>query len=272
VHVVCASASARDGFASASICGTIFSSILTYDWSFGLAQHISRRELKKDEVRDTLAHGAEAVLSHQQSTIYIVLVTVIVALAVYAWRTHTERQETRAAAAFTIAMNAFEAPVGAPAAPGQVSYTDASKKFTDAQQKFADVASKYPRTRSGRLADYYKALSLEKIGKNDDAMKSLQQLTASRDEEVSALAKFELAKLDDATGQSDEAAKLYQQLIDKPSILVPKSLVMLTLAEHYIQKDPAQAQKILAQIKSDYPDTPIAEQADQDLSLLPGKS
>jgi TolA-binding protein len=245
---------------------------LPYDWSVCLAQHISRRELKKDEVRDTLAHGAEALLSHQQSTIYIVLVAVIVALGVYAWKNHAEQQEARATAAFTAAMNAFEAPVGAPAAPGQPSYPDAGKKFTDAEQKFADVGSKYPRTRSGRLADYYEALSLEKIGKNDDAKKSLQQLSSSPDEEVSALAKFELAKLDDATGQSDEAAKLYQELIDKPSVLVPKSVVMLTLAEHYIQKDPGKAQKLLAQIKSDYPDTPIAEQADQDLSLLPGKS
>jgi TolA-binding protein len=237
-----------------------------------LAQHISRRELKKDEVRDTLAHGAEAVLSHQQSTIYIVLVAVIVALGVYAWRTHTEQQETRAASAFTTAMNAFQAPVGAPAAPGQISYPDASKKFTDAEHKFADVASKYPRTRSGRLADYYEALSLEKIGKSEDAKKSLQRIASSRDEEAGALAKFELAKLDDATGQSDQAIKLYRELIDEPSVLVPKSVAMLALAEHYIQKDPTQAAKILAQIKSEYPDTPIAEQADQDLSLLPGKS
>jgi len=54
--------------------------------------------------------------------------------------------------------------------------------------------------------------------------------------------------------------------------LVPKAVVMLTLAQHYAPKNSAEAAKLLNQIKSDYPDSPIAEQADQALALLPGKS
>jgi TolA-binding protein len=73
-------------------------------------------------------------------------------------------------------------------------------------------------------------------------------------------------------GQGDEAAKLYQQLIAKPTVLVPKPIVMLALAEHYREKSPAEAAKLYEQIKADYPDTPIAEAADQALAFLPGKS
>jgi predicted negative regulator of RcsB-dependent stress response len=237
-----------------------------------LAQHISRRELKKDEVRDTLAHGAEALLSHQRSTLYIVAVAVVIALGVYGFRTYSQQQEQRSTADFYNAMTIFNAAVGTPTAPGQPSFSDANKKFLDAQQTFATVASKYPRTRSGQLARYYEALSLEKLNKNDEAKQTLKGLADSRDSEVAALAKFELAKLDDLTGQGDQAARYYQQLIDKPSVLVPKAVVMLALAEHYSQKDPSQAAKVYAQIKSEYPDTPIAEQADQELALLPGKS
>ena len=47
---------------------------------------------------------------------------------------------------------------------------------------------------------------------------------------------------------------------------------MLALADHYGQKNPTEAAKLYTQIKTDYPDTAIAEQADQGLSLLPGKS
>jgi len=47
---------------------------------------------------------------------------------------------------------------------------------------------------------------------------------------------------------------------------------MLALAEHYGQKNPTEAAKLYAQIKSEYPDTPMAQQADQELALLPGKS
>jgi TolA-binding protein len=49
-------------------------------------------------------------------------------------------------------------------------------------------------------------------------------------------------------------------------------VVMLALAEHYGAKNPAEATKLYTQIKSDYPDTPIAEQATQEMNLLPGKS
>jgi TolA-binding protein len=48
--------------------------------------------------------------------------------------------------------------------------------------------------------------------------------------------------------------------------------VMLALAEHYSQKNPAEAAKVYGQIKTEFPGTPMAQQADQELALLPGKS
>ncbi len=122
-----------------------------------------------------------------------------------------------------------------------------------------------------KLSKYYAALSLEKLGKENQARSQLQAL-AGGNGEFAATARFELAQLDDRTGQVDEAAKLFQQLMDKPTVLVPKPVVMLALAEHYREKDPAQATKIYGEIKSEYPDTKIADQASQELALLPGKS
>ena len=234
--------------------------------------HISRKELKKDEVRDTFERGAEAVLSHQQLTTYLVIAAVVVIVCVFGWKTYAQRQTVKAFAALDDAMKVFQTPIGVPAAPGEVTYTDPSKKFADAQQKFSDVASKYPRTRASELARYYAALSFEKLDKNSQARELLQGLSGSSDLEVGAMAKFELAGLDDRMGQGDEAAKLYQQLIAKPAMLVPKPIVMLALAEHYRDKNPAEAVKLYNEIKSAYPDTPVAEQADQALALLPGKS
>lgn len=240
-----------------------------------LAQRISRKELKKDEVRETLAHGAEAVLGHQQLTTYLVIAVILVGLGVFGWRTYTERQTVKASAMFDDAMKVFEARIRAPgeaAETGEVTYTDEKNKYTDAAQKFSDIARKYSHTRPGQLASYYAALSLEQLGKDNEAKEWLQAPAGSNNEEFAAMARFEMARVDDRIGKGDEALKLYQQLIAKPSILVPKPVVMMALAEHYRQKNPSEAVKLYQQIKSEYADTPIAEQADQELTLLSGKT
>ena len=234
--------------------------------------HISRKELKKDAVRDTFAHGADTLLAHQRQTIYLVIAAIVVALGVFGWRTYSERQTVKAFAGFDDAMAVFQAPVGVPPAPGVTTYSDDTKKFAEAETKFAAVASQYSRTRAGELARYYQALSLEKIGKDEEAKKSLQSLADSRDSDVASLAQFELAGIDDRTGHDTDAEVLYKRLVANPTVLVPKPLAMLTLAEHYGAKNPAEAAKLYGQIKTEYPDTPIAERADQALALLPSKS
>jgi TolA-binding protein len=240
-----------------------------------LAQHVSRKELKKDEVRDTFMQGFQALLAHQQATLYVIIAALVIFLGVFGWRAYAARETVKASAAFDSSMNVFQAAINTPgvaAQPGVSTYKDENTKYADAAQKFSDVATKYPRTRPGELARYYAALSFEKLDKNDDAKRWLQGLTSSSDQDFAAIARFELARLDDRTGQGDEAAKVYQDLIAKPTILVPKPVVMLALAHHYSQNNPAEAAKLYTQIKSDYPDTAIGEEADQELSLLPGKS
>jgi predicted negative regulator of RcsB-dependent stress response len=237
--------------------------------------HISRKELKKDEVRETFAQGAEAVLSHQQLTMWLIVAALVIAVGFFGWRTYSERQTVRASAAFDDAMKEFQARVispGEPAQPGELTYADDKTKFGDAAKKFGDVAAKYSSTRPGQLAKYYEGLSFERLSKNDDAKKLFQELAASGNEEFAAMAKLELASLDDSIGQHDEAARLYQQLLDRPTVLVPKPVVLLALAEHYSQTNPSQAAKYYGQIKSEFPGTPIATQADQELALLPGQS
>lgn len=240
-----------------------------------MAQHISRKELKKDEVRETFAHGAEAVLSHQQFTMYIIIVALVAAIGFFGWKTYSQRQTVKASAAFDDAVKDFEARVvvpGQPAQPGEFTYADEKTKYSDASTKFGDVAAKYPRTRPGQLSKYYEALSLEKMGKDADAKKLLQDLADNGDEEFAAMARLELAGMEDRTGQPDAAVKLYQQLLAKPTILVPKPVVLLALAEHFSAKNPGEATKYYDQITSEFPGTPIAQQAEQELALLPGKS
>ena len=237
-------------------------------------KHISRRELKKDEIRDTLSHGAEAVFSHQRQLWFYGGLAVLVVAAVLGWRFYTQRQTVQAAAALTDAMKVYQARIRAvnePANPGEITYVDEKNKYADASKKFADVAGRYPRTQPGLVARYYAALSLTRAERYDEAVKDLTALESDKDPGFAALAKFQLAQVDEKTGKSAQAVQLYQDLINKPNVFVPKPVALLALADYYTKTDPAQAAKLYQQVKSEFPDSQAAQQADQRLQLLPAK-
>lgn len=241
-----------------------------------MPQHISRRELKSDQVQEALAHSAEAVLSHQKLMIYVVAAAVIVGLGIFGWRAYSERQSVKAAAAFGDAMQTFEAPVltaGQKPSPDQISYSQESNKYQDALKKFQSVANDYSRTRSGQLAHFYAALCLERLHQDAQAIPWLTGMESGSNSDFAAMARFELAQIYDRQGKSDQAVALYTQLLNSSSVFVPKPIVLLSLAEHFSQSNPAQAAKFYNQVKAEFPNTGAADQADQGLALLPsGKS
>lgn len=240
------------------------------------AKHISRQELKTDQVQEALSHGAEAVLSHRTGLIYAVIVALVIAAGIFGWRFYSQRQSVKAQAELNDAMQVYEALVvgpGQPPQPNEITYSDASKKFRDALVKFQAVVRQYPRTRSGQLAKYYWALSEEHLGQNSQAISTLSEIENGSDPDFAAMARFELAQIYDQMGKSDQAVQLYNDLLANSSVLVPKPIVLLALAGHYRQSNPAQAVKLYNQIKAEYPDTAAADEADQQLALLPtGKS
>lgn len=194
-----------------------------------------------------------------------------IVLAVVGWRVYTDRQTTKASAALEEAMRVFQARIrtpGEPEEPAEITYLDAKNKFEDATRKFAQVAQDYPRTPPGQVARYYTGLSYERLARYDEAQKWLREAQSGSDE-VAALARFQLAGVLAKAGKAEEAAKIYQQLMQKPPALVPKPVVMLALADHYRKTSPAEAFKLYEQVKKDFPDTPAAEEAAKRLEGLP---
>lgn len=241
-----------------------------------MAKHISRQELKTDQFQEALTHGAEAVLSHKTVLIYAGVAALIIAGGIFGWRIYSQRQAVKATAEFNGALQIFQAPVlaaGQSPQPNELSYSKSANKYQDALKKFEDVATHYPGTRSGQLAHYYSALCLERLHQDAQAIQWLTGIQNSSDHDFAAMARFELAQIYDRDGKAEQAVELYNELMNHPSVLVPKSVVMLALAEHYQQSNPAAAAKLYNQIKSEYPDTGAADQASQELELLPaGKS
>lgn len=238
-----------------------------------MAQHILRRDLKKDEIREKLVSGVESVASHQQALWIVVTAALVVALAVFGWTSYTRRQTAKASLALDDAMKVFQARIraaGEPADPVDLTYLDEKNKFTDSDKKFLAVAAQYGRTKPGQMARYYAALSEVQLKQYPEAEKNLNQVISGGDENLAGLAKFKLAAVYQQENKGAQAVDLYKQLQDKPTLFVPKPMAMLALADYYRKSDPAQATKLYNQVKQEYPDA--AEEADRGLELLNSKS
>jgi predicted negative regulator of RcsB-dependent stress response len=236
-----------------------------------LKEHISRKELKQDKLKETFQHGADAVLSHTRLASIALLALVIAAAGYFGWKYYTERQTDQAQAVLDDAVKVFNAPIAIPGQPttaGELTFPDPGQRSQAAQPKFAAVAAQYPRTNPGKLARYYSALCLMDLDRPNQAAEELKKLDAGSDKELAALAQFQTALIAERGGKPDEAIKTLLALSAAGSVLVPKPMVLLELAGIYSQTNPKQATTLYEQLKKDYPNTPIADQAEQGLELL----
>ncbi len=86
------------------------------------------------------------------------------------------------------------------------------------------------------------------------------------------MAQYQMAIIYSRTGKPDDAVKIFRVLADKQSALVPRPLVLLELAGILRNSNPKEAAGIYQQIKKEFPDTAVADQADRGLNTLSPKS
>jgi tetratricopeptide (TPR) repeat protein len=240
-----------------------------------VTEHISRKELKQDKIHDAIEHGAEAVFSHTTVLAAAALAVVIVGIGYAGWRFYTDRKTVQATAALDVATKAYSARIGAtpdPNDPGESFYPTETARAEDAVQKFSAVAEKYPSTNPGRLATYYAALCLEDLERHNQALEQLRKISSGKDKELVAMAQYQTGVIYERTGKTADAVKVFRDLADHSSVFVPRPLVLLELAETLRQSDPKQAASVYEQLKKEFPNTAVSEEADRGLETLAPKS
>ncbi len=240
-----------------------------------MPDHISRKELKQDKIKETIEHGAEAVISHGQFALIVVIAALVTALSYGGWKFYIDRQTMQASGVFDDAMKAYSGRIGsAPGAadPSERVYSNEAARAQDALQKFTIVADKYPHTNTGKLARYYAALCLEDLERQNQALEELKKISAGSDKELAAMAQYQMAIIYSRTGKPDDAVKIFRALADKPGVIVSRPLVLLELARLLRKSNPQEAASIYQQVKKEFPDTTVADEADRGLATLSPKS
>jgi tetratricopeptide (TPR) repeat protein len=195
----------------------------------------------------------------------ILVAVVLVVLAASLWY---NSHSTQAGAAFSNAMDVYDAPLrqpGQPVDPISPSYATAADRGKAANPLFEQVANQYGFFKAGENARYFAGLTAEDMGQNGQAEADLKKAADSHDSGVASLAKMALASLYRKTSRQAQAISLYQDLIAHPTLTVPVSSGRLSLAETYEGTRPDEARKLYAQIKDQDKTSAAAQIAAQKL-------
>jgi tetratricopeptide (TPR) repeat protein len=238
---------------------------------------LTRRELKKDELRTTFEHFEEYVKQRSQEILTVTILVVAVAGVAGGLKYYIDRQEAEANAELGAALKTFRAYVGAPT-PGTLgadteTFPTAKEKYIKALAEFNNVIQKYrtyPRPKAVAIALYHVGVCQALLGDQAAALKTLQEASRESDPELAALAQFALAGELAKSGKLLDAVKLYQNLSDHPTLTVPRFAALMALADAYRGSQPAQARRLYAQVEKEFGSDPtVAEALKQQIASLP---
>jgi tetratricopeptide (TPR) repeat protein len=239
--------------------------------------HISRHQLKQDQLRTTYEEFEDFFKRKYREIVTVVGIVVVVGGLAGGLRIYQERQEAAANLQLGVALRTFRAYVGpadqANMVPGMQFFPTAQAKYKNALEQFQDIVQKYsrfPQPKAVEIARYHVGLCQAQLGNRDAAIKTLQEAGRSSDRELAALAQYALAGELVKTGKTGEAAKIYGELSSHPTSTVPEATALLALADTYRATQPARAREIYRQLEKKLgSDAEIAQVLKEQIASLP---
>lgn len=225
-------------------------------------QSYTRRQLKEDKFAKGTKEAVHWAVEHRPVLLWSIGIVVIGALAIIGILLWGTRQSERANMALGQALETLNAPIrpaGTPADPTTKSFASGVERGKEAEKELQAISGQYPHTKAGKLAGYLAGTAAIQAGDNAGAERQLKTVADSSDAEVAALAKLALANLYSTTNRSVDAATIYRDLIDHPTVTVPKGEAQLQLAEMYESSDPKEAQNLYQQIQKESPTSAAAQ-------------
>jgi TolA-binding protein len=236
----------------------------------------TRHQLKEDRFSKATLEVAERTVhwsqEHQSKLIAAAIAIVVIgAIAAGGWY-YINQQDEKASLEMATAVRTLQTPLrpaGTPEQPGFPSFESATARATAARKQFQQIVDSYPQTKTAKMARYFVGLTAAQLGDNTTAEHNLQEAAASSDRDLASLGRFALASLYASEKKDAQAVDLYKQVIDKPTLVVPKTVAQLELASFYEStQKPDEAKKIYEQIEKENPSTEAASVAQRRTASL----
>jgi len=144
-------------------------------------------------------------------------------------------------------------------------YQSEKEKYEAAAASFKSLMEEYPDTLEGEMAMQYLAGAYERLGENENAMifynKFLKSGVAMKEEALKHSALLGIARLNYKKGYYQQALERFEQVAESDSAFKIDALVQMARC-HFKIGDGDKAKEILLSVRSDYPDSWIAQDSD----------
>ncbi len=235
--------------------------------------HLSRKQLKTDELQKALAGAEEYISEHRDETKRWVAIgvsaIVLVALIWGGLAYRSSRLEKR----FSDALGLLSAPLvteGEKPAGNQPVFKSASERQAAVQKELESLVSDAPRSRAGKSA----AMMLTAMGSAKDItpekVSRIESLASSSSKTITGgLAAAAAIDLKAAEGKPKEAIELGRKYLEMTNPPLPKDIVLYMLAELYEKGGQVtEAKTFYQRVVNEYPRSVMKGEAQQRLTNL----
>ena len=225
-----------------------------------MKEKITRRDLKRNDLADTVGKTVEYVSSHRRGVIEGIAVAagiVLVAAAFFLVRTY---REGRAGKELSAGLAALQAPLATdPGASSSAQTFPTSAARDKAADDHFRRAAGYGSTAPGRAASVILAARVEKP---PAAAETFARAARDGKAEVAAAAQIDAARLLASEGKASEAIERLKRAIEAPGATMPRDALLFTLAQIYESSgSSSDARATYQRILNDYPNSPYRAEA-----------
>ena len=195
---------------------------------------LTRREMKRDEVREGLVHLVDYVRVHGRQMVIGVGVVAVAALAIGGWLAYRNHRLELANRELARAISLYEAPVDAvapqPEDPINPSFADESSRIAAARESFEAVWSAYGGTRVGSVAAAYLGDLASRAGDLERARELWSSAAAADKSVLTAEVLLNRIAADRADGLGEQVLDELRGLLEAGDSPLPEVVILDQMA------------------------------------------
>lgn len=232
-----------------------------------MGSRITRREIKRDELVDTLGGLKTSVEQHARSVVIGVGALVVLGAAIAGGIWYSRSREADAQLKLSAALRALNAPVtedGGVAGQAAAAYATRRQKYDEVARLAGVVLTEHPSSTASKWASYYKAFAQKELGDYPGALQTVGALALDQEEFLASSAKFLQGQIHEAQGDTAGALEIYTSLAASAPQRFPVDMALMSQARILeAQGKSEEARDVYRRVIQEFPDSPFAREASQ---------